>query len=66
MVCTDSFSDSEGNIVNASEYNMPGDWSKECIVTLEFEEVDGKTRIQMQHSGLPVEISDDCMKGWQS
>lgn len=66
LVYTDSFADSEGNVVNASEYDMAGDWSMECIVTVEFEYAEGKTRIKLNHSGLPVEISDDCIKGWQS
>ena len=44
-------------------FNNP---SLALMVTTEFEEVDGKTKILLQHVGLPIEISDDCMKGWQS
>jgi uncharacterized protein YndB with AHSA1/START domain len=66
IVNTDSFADSEGNIVPASYYKMPGDWGLELLVTAEFEEVDGRTNLKLQHEGLPVEISDECMKGWQS
>ncbi len=66
IVNTDSFADSDGNIVPASYYKMPGDWALALMVTTEFEEVDGKTKILLQHVGLPIEISDDCMKGWQS
>ena len=66
IVYTDSFADSTGNIVPASEYNMPGEWESELLVTLNFEEVNGKTNMSLQHEGLPVEMGDDCMKGWQS
>lgn len=66
IVLTDSFADSKGNIVPASFYNMPGEWDEELMVTIEFEEADGKTNMTMQHAGLPVEISDECIKGWQS
>ncbi|OSZ77923.1 hypothetical protein CAP36_14405 [Chitinophagaceae bacterium IBVUCB2] len=66
IVNTDSFSDSEGNIVPASYYDMPGDWGFELLVTVEFEEVNGKTNIKLQHEGLPAEMIEDCTKGWQS
>ena len=66
IVNTDSFADSEGNIVPASYYKMPGDWDLELLVTVEFEEIEGKTNMKLQHEGLPADISDDCMKGWQS
>jgi len=66
IVYTDSFADSKANIVPASDYQMPGEWALEMMVTVEFEEVDGKTNLLLQHVGLPVEMGDDCMKGWQS
>jgi uncharacterized protein YndB with AHSA1/START domain len=65
IVYTDSFSDSKGNVVHASEYNMPGDWELELKVTLEFEEADNKTRLFLTHEGIPPEAYDDCIKGWQ-
>jgi len=66
IVCTDSFADSKGNIVPGSFYKMPGEWGLEMELTVEFEEVDGKTTMTMQHNGLPAEITETCMKGWQS
>lgn len=62
---SDSFADVQGNIVSASYYGMPGDWDLALSVTVEFEEVDGKTNMKLQHSGLPVEAAEDCKKGWQ-
>ena len=66
IVNTDSFADSDGNIVPASFYKMPGDWKLELSVSFEFEEVNGKTNLKLKHENLPVEIADDCIKGWQS
>lgn len=66
IVYTDSFADNEGNIVPAAYYKMPGDWAMEAIVTLDFEEVNGKTNMILTHTGLPAEMGDECMKGWQS
>ena len=66
IVVTDSFADSKGNIVPASDYKMPGEMALELLVTVTFEEVDGKTTISLQHEGLAAEIADDCIKGWQS
>ncbi len=66
IVYTDNFADSKGNIVPAADYKMPGDWTKEMVVTIEFEEVNGKTNMSVKHTGLPIEAADDCVKGWQS
>ncbi len=66
IVVTDSFADSDGNIVSAAYYKMPGEMPLELLVTIELEEVDGKTSIAIQHEGLAVEVADDCIKGWQS
>lgn len=53
IVSTDSFADSEGNIVPASLYHMNGDWPMELYVTVTFEEVDGKTKLTLLHQGFP-------------
>lgn len=66
IVVTDSFADSKGNIVPASDYKMPGEMALELMVTVTFEEVDGKTNISLLHEGLAAEIADECIKGWQS
>ena len=66
IVNTDCFSDSEGNIVSASYYDMPGDWNDELLVTFEFEEENGKTTLKLLHEGLPAEMLEDCRKGWNS
>jgi len=64
LVVTDSFSDEKGNIKPASEYGMPGDWPKELLITVYLEEADGATKMKLKHQGIPAEMREDCMKGW--
>ena len=65
LVCTDSFSDAEGNVVPASQYGLPGDWPSELLVTVTFEIVDGKTKITLRQVGIPAgEMSDMTAAGW--
>lgn len=64
IVCTDSFSDAEGNIVSAETYGMK-DFPLELLVTVTFEDVDGKTKMTLTHTGMPVgEMSDMARAGW--
>jgi uncharacterized protein YndB with AHSA1/START domain len=65
LVYTDNFADEKGNAVPASYYNMPGDWSEELLVTVTFEEIDGKTGITLKHTGLPAgELKELTGVGW--
>ncbi len=64
LVITDHFSDSKGNIMNASEHGMPGDWPTELLITFELEEADGATKLKLTHEGIPEEMHDDCINGW--
>ncbi len=65
IVCTDSFADSEGNLVPASHYGMGGDWPLELLVTVTFEEHEGTTKLTLRHSGIPAgENRDLCEAGW--
>jgi uncharacterized protein YndB with AHSA1/START domain len=64
LVVTDSFSDDKGNIKLASEYGMPGDWPKELLITVYLEEADGATKMKLKHQGIPDEMREDCIKGW--
>ncbi|HEV8286895.1 MAG TPA: SRPBCC domain-containing protein [Chitinophagaceae bacterium] len=64
LVVTDSFSDSEGNKIPASDYGMPGNWPEELLITFELEEADGATKFRLQHEGIPEEMHDECIKGW--
>jgi uncharacterized protein YndB with AHSA1/START domain len=65
IVYTDSFSDAEGNVVPASHYGMGGDWPLELLVTVTFEEHEGKTRLTLRHVGIPAGENRDLAKaGW--
>lgn len=64
IVASDHFADAQGNIVPASYYKMPGEWPDEMIVTVTFEENDGKTTMTLVHEGHPIEMASDATKGW--
>ncbi len=64
LVVTDSFADSKGNIIAASEYGMPGDWPKELLIAFELEEAAASTKLKLTQVGVPEEMHDECMKGW--
>ena len=64
LVVTDSFSDENGNIKSASAHGLPGDWPKELLITFELEEADGATKLKLIHEGIPDEMREDCIKGW--
>ena len=65
IVCTDHFADREGNIVDPSEYGMPGDFPKEMLITVILTEQDGKTTLTMCQS-VPKELAEKTQMsdGW--
>lgn len=64
LVITDSFSDEKGNIKTASDYDMPGNWPPELLITVTMEEADGATKLQLRHEGIPPEMREECMRSW--
>ena len=44
---------------------MPGEWPLELIVTVLFEEVEGKTKLTVDQVGIPPAMIDECIVGWQ-
>ena len=65
IVTTDSFMDAEGNIISAKEYGMAVDFPKELVITITFEALGDKTKLTIQHVGLPVgEDADMAEAGW--
>jgi uncharacterized protein YndB with AHSA1/START domain len=64
LVVTDSFSDEKGNIKNAADYGMPGEWPRELEITFELQEADGATKLKLTHEGVPDEMHEECKKGW--
>lgn len=65
LVMTDSFADAEGNVVPASHYGMPRDIPLEMLITVTFEEENGKTRLTLRHAGFPAaEHREGASAGW--
>lgn len=67
LVMTGSFADKEGNTVPASYYGMSGDWPLEMLVTVTFEEQEGKTKLTLKHSGIEgisATDRDNMEQGW--
>ncbi|MGB8980560.1 MAG: SRPBCC domain-containing protein [Anaerolineales bacterium] len=65
IVYTDSFADEQGNAVSAAYYGMTPDFPLETLVTVTFEDQDGKTRMTLRHTDLPAgEMSEQTGAGW--
>lgn len=65
IVATDSFADKDGNIVSASYYGMKAELPLQMLLTVTFEEHEGKTRFTLHHDGIPAGTDRDLAKqGW--
>jgi len=65
IVYTDSFADEKGNVVPATYYGMNRDFPLEMQVTVTFEDHDGKTKLTLQHAGIPPGPDrDGANQGW--
>lgn len=67
LVMSDSFADEKGNKVPASHYGMSPEWSGESLITVTFEELDGKTKLTLKNSGLSGLSAADranMQQGW--
>ncbi len=65
IMATDSFSDAEGNTIPASQYGLPEDWPNELLVTMTFEDLDGKTKLTIRHQGIPDgQMKEMTSAGW--
>lgn len=65
LVYTDSFADEHGNVVPATYYDMNSVIPLEMDVELTLEDIDGKTRMILQHCGLPEgEMLELTKAGW--
>ena len=65
LVYTDSFADEKGNVVPATYYGMNPDMPLEMLVTVTFEEHQGKTKLTLRHVGIPAGADrDGAQQGW--
>jgi hypothetical protein len=53
-VSTSSFSDATGRAIPGSQAPVPGHWPNEIIVTTEFTESGGKTKVTVTEAGIPL------------
>jgi len=66
IVYVDSFADEYGNTVDPSYYGFTGDVPMETEVEVTFEEVNGKTRLTLEHCGYPEgDFTENTKEGWQ-
>lgn len=66
IVTTDSFADKDGNVVPGSYYGMSPDFPMEMLVTVDFEDLGGKTRMTLRHIGMPKGPDmDGARLGWE-
>ncbi|HTX17298.1 MAG TPA: SRPBCC domain-containing protein [Bacteroidota bacterium] len=66
FVYTDQFADEKGNVVPPSYYGFPDDWPGEMLVTVTLEAIGGKTRMTVEHLGLPKgKLSSMAAEGWK-
>ena len=66
IVCTDSFADEKGTIVSATYYGMGPDFPLEMLLTVAFEKFDGKTKLTLEHTGIPAGADrDNAWIGWE-
>lgn len=67
IVVTDSFADEKGDVVPATYYGMGEGFPEEMLVTVTFEEQDGKTKMTLRHSGIEKLNDTDrsnMQQGW--
>jgi uncharacterized protein YndB with AHSA1/START domain len=65
IVYTDTFSDKEGNVVSPVAYGMSQDHPLEALVTVTFDEYQRKTKVTLQHAGMPLSAErSGAQQGW--
>jgi uncharacterized protein YndB with AHSA1/START domain len=65
IVFTDSFADEKGNVVPATHYGMSPDFPLEMLVIVTFEDLADKTKMTLQHIGVPIGPDNEgTQQGW--
>lgn len=65
IISTVSFSDDAGNTISPSQAGVLGQWAYETILTVEFESINGKTKITVTETGIPLIMSVFAKMGWE-
>lgn len=61
LVYTDSPADENGNVVSPSAYGMPDEYPATTEVTVLLEDLGGRTKMVVTHTGVPAGAAD----GWE-
>ncbi|HET9915322.1 MAG TPA: SRPBCC domain-containing protein [Anaerolineales bacterium] len=65
IVFTDCFADENGNVVPATHYGLSLDFPLEMLITVTFEDQNGKTKMTLKHIGLPATPEGEgAQQGW--
>ncbi len=65
IVCTSCFSDAEGNLVQPTHYGLSADWPAETLMSVTFDEQDGKTKLTLRQAGVPMTPErSGAVQGW--
>ena len=64
LVYTESMSDKDGNIMSPSDMGMPAGHPATTQVTVELEDVEGRTKMLMTHAGIPADSPGAA--GWMA
>ena len=65
IVSTMSFSDATGRAIPGSKAPVPGHWPNEILVTTEFTELGGKTKVTVTEVGIPLFVKILSKIAWQ-
>jgi uncharacterized protein YndB with AHSA1/START domain len=63
LVYTDSPSDENGNLVSPAAMGMPAGYPMTTEVTVQLEDLGGRTKMVMTHTGVPVDSGANA--GWE-
>ena len=67
LTMTDSFADEHGNMVPATHYGLSLDFPLEMLITVTLENLEGKTKLTLKHSGIDgINATDrrNMQQGW--
>lgn len=65
IVTTDFFSDEVGNLVPPTRYGMSADWPAEMLITVDFAEQEGKTKLTVRQTVPdPLVEESGAVQGW--
>ncbi len=60
-----SFSDENGKVIRGKEIPVPGVWPDAIRVSVDFEDVGGKTRVLVEEVGIPTIMKVFAKMGWE-